>query len=302
MLPVEMLENVKDHIDAPDNFWSDEIVWRRLSEATKEVVRDISEQDPTFFVQTTDITFVADQPVYDLPVNAGLGTRIIFAENRDNPLGAEISPGRLRDLLEYGNSTSLINLSDSYKFALQGDQVRVIPTPSIGKSAALRVWYVPSYGHMMQGTASAGGASTLTFFASAPNWTTNYGWRDVRNDFFNGMKVMIYDGTSVGDVREITDYTGGSTFQITVDEAWTSTPDTTSKFAILCPIPEQHHQTVCIRAALMCSIKGRTRDKELRSAYYGPLGAPGALKELLSWVSKRQDAKIETVIPFSVGA
>ena len=108
---------------------------------------------------------------------------------------------------------------------------------------------------------------------------------------------MIYEGTSVGDVRTITDYSGGSTFQITVNSAWTSTADTTSKFAVMCPIQEQHHQAVVLRAALYCSIKGRTRDKELRSAYYGHLGAPGALKELLGWVSKRQDAKIESVIP-----
>jgi hypothetical protein len=301
MTPLQMLESLKDHLDAPDEFWSNEQLWRRLSDAQQEVIRDITGEDPSFFVQTYDISFVSGQATYSLPQNAQLGTRIIFAENRVGQQGSEVPPADLREMLSF-TQPGVVNLSEYYHFALEGGKVRVLPTPGSSGASAIRIYFIPSYGHMMQGTASAGGTNTLTFFASDPNWTTNFGWRDVRNDFYNGMQVLIYEGTSAGDVRMITDYVGGSTYQITVDEDWTSTPDTTSKFAIMCPVPEQHHQTVVLNAALKASIKGRTRDRELHRAYYGHAGAPGALKDLLSWVGKRQDARIETVKPVDVGA
>ena len=301
MIPTEMLDNLKDHLDAPDNFWSNERLWRRLQEAQNEVIRDISKEDPTFFVETFDISFVANQATYEMPVNAGLGTRVIFGENTDSDHGTELPPARLRKLLNFSNP-SLINLSNTYHFTFEGPKVRVIPTPTSSKAAAIRMWFVPSYGHMMQGVASAGTTTTLAFATSTPNWTLNYGWKDTRDDYYNGMHVHIYDGTNAGEVRRISDYTGGTSFTVTVDTAFTSAVDTTSKYAILCPVPEGHHGAVCLRAALLASIKGRTRTRELSSEYYGHLGRPGLLKELLSWVSKRQDALIETVIPNDIGA
>ena len=234
MLPVEMKDNVRDHLDAPDNFWSDEIIWRRMQEAQGELIRDISKEDPSYFVETYDITFVADQATYDLPTNAGLGTRVIFGENSIDGSGGELPPARLRDLLS-STQPSVVNLSETYHFTLEGAKIRVIPTPSVGKVAAVRIWFVPIYGHMMQGVASAGSTTTLTFSTADVNWTTNWGWKDTRNDYFNGMHVHIYEGAGVGDVRKISDYTGGSTFRITVDTAFSAAIDTTSKYAILCP-------------------------------------------------------------------
>lgn len=301
MLPVEMLASIKDHIDAPDNFWSNELIWRRMHEAQQEVIRDISKEDPTFFVETFDLDFVASQATYDLPINAGLGTRIIFSENLTNtPGSSEISPAELRDLMA-ADSPSIVNLSSTYKFTLQGSKLRVLPTPSSAKTAAIRIWYVPTFGHMMQGTASGGSTTTITLPTAAANFTTNYGWKDPRNDFYNGMYVLIYEGTNIGETRKISDFTGGATMSLTVDTAFTAAIDTTSKYAIMCPVPETHHGAVCIRAALICAIKGRTRDKELAQAYYGHIGRPGALSELLSWVSKRQDARLETVRPIDIG-
>jgi hypothetical protein len=301
MIPRDMLDSLKDHLDAPDNFWSNKQLWRRLTDATAEVVRDIAKEDATYFVQTADISTVADQATYDLPLNARLGSRIIFAENTDDPSGVEIPPTRLRELLDF-SLPGIVGLSGTYQFTLQGSKVRIIPTPTSTVADAIRVYFIPNYGNMIQGTASAGTSTTLTFFTGDPNWTTNYGEPDVRDDFYNGMQILIYDGTGVGQQREITDYSGGSTRRVTVDSAWSVTPDTTSKFAIMCPIPEDHHSVVVTRAALSSSIKGRTRNRELHREYYGHLGAPGVLKDLLGWVQKRQDAQLETVIPYNIGA
>lgn len=304
MTPVDMLESLKDHLDAPDNFWSNKQLWRRLTDATAEIVRDIAKEDATYFVQTSDLSLVADQATYSLPLNARLGSRIIFAGNTgtgSDPENVEIPPTRLRELLDFSTPGAL-SLSSTYHFALQAGKVRIIPTPTASTTNSIRIYFIPNHGNMIQGTASAGGSSTLTFFTGDPNWTTNYGEPDVRDDYYNGMQILIYAGTGIGQQREITDYSGGSSRIVTVDSAWSVTPDSTSKFAVMCAVPEDHHSVVVTRAALAGTIKGRTRNRELHREYYGHLGAPGVLKDLLGWVQKRQDATLDSVIPLDMGA
>lgn len=77
----------------------------------------------------------------------------------------------------------------------------------------------PSYvGEFATGTATAGGASTLT--NSAKTWATNQ-WCN--------FQVRIVSGTGIGQVRTITSNTGTV---LTVSSAWTIQPDTTSVYAI----------------------------------------------------------------------
>lgn len=73
-----------------------------------------------------------------------------------------------------------------------------------------------------EGTAQAGGASTITLDTGA----------SAADDFYNGAKVAIANGTGQGQVRTISDYVG-STRVATVSEAWDEQPDNTSEFRIL---------------------------------------------------------------------
>lgn len=69
-----------------------------------------------------------------------------------------------------------------------------------------------------EGTASAGGAATLT--DAAKSWGTNQ-WA--------GYLIRIWDGTSEGDVRTIASNTAT---QITVSANWTATPTTSTDYEI----------------------------------------------------------------------
>jgi len=297
MMPVEMLDDLKDHLDALDNFWTSENLWRRLHVAQQELTRVITRESPTFFVQNTTLTLESDTALYDLPKNARLGTRIIFAEDTTDDLSAEVVPTRLRNLMA-ASSSSMLNLHSQYNFAFQGDQVRVVPVPA--GASTIRVWYAPTFGNMLQGSVTAATSTTLTIWSGAPNWTTNYGIPDVRDDVYSGMKILITEGTGAGQEREVTDWAGASTRRFTT-AAWTVTPDTTSKFALMCPIMEDHHGVVTLLAAMHASVKGRTRMGELRQIYHGSPGMPGVLDEMLTWIQKRQDARGQTVEPTSVG-
>lgn len=71
------------------------------------------------------------------------------------------------------------------------------------------------------GTASAGGASTLT--DSTKTWTTNQ---------YQGYTVWVYGGTGSGQYRVISSNTST---QLTATVAWTTTPDATSTYRIVPP-------------------------------------------------------------------
>ena len=93
--------------------------------------------------------------------------------------------------------------------AVIGTDSKLIATPS---------WMESSYAAFATGTATAGGASTLT--NSAKTWTTNQ-WAN--------SQVRIVSGTGAGQIRTIASNTGTV---LTTSAAWTTTPDATSVYSI----------------------------------------------------------------------
>jgi hypothetical protein len=71
------------------------------------------------------------------------------------------------------------------------------------------------------GTARAGASCTITLASGS----------SVKDNYYNGKKIRITEGTGVGQVRFISGYIG-STNVATVSSAWAITPDSTSTYAI----------------------------------------------------------------------
>lgn len=90
-----------------------------------------------------------------------------------------------------------------------GTDARLISTPS---------WNLNDYKSFATGTATAGGATTLTNGAKA--WATNQ-WAN--------SQVRITGGTGAGQIRTIASNTGTV---LTVSAAWTTNPDATSTYSI----------------------------------------------------------------------
>jgi hypothetical protein len=93
--------------------------------------------------------------------------------------------------------------------AVIGTDSKLISTPS---------WMGVDYAAFATGTATAGGASTLT--NSAKTWTTNQ-WAN--------SQVRIVSGTGAGQIRTIASNTGTV---LTTSAAWTTQPDATSVYSI----------------------------------------------------------------------
>jgi hypothetical protein len=90
-----------------------------------------------------------------------------------------------------------------------GTDGKLISTPS---------WLNTNYKAFATGTATAGGASTLT--NSAKTWATNQ---------WTNYQIRIVSGTGAGQIRTIASNTGTV---ITVGSAWTTQPDVTSVYSI----------------------------------------------------------------------
>lgn len=106
----------------------------------------------------------------------------------------------------------VINKTDS-------DTDKITNTRSLQTNALFNGFYTPVYIDDDSGTATAGGASTLT--DSSKTWRTVGGWA--------GGFVEIVGGTGSGQCRQISSNTAT---QLTVRRAWTTNPDSTSVYCI----------------------------------------------------------------------
>jgi hypothetical protein len=87
---------------------------------------------------------------------------------------------------------------------------------------------VPSANTITAGTAAAGAATTITLGTAF----SGYPAASATSSVYNGARILITGGTGIGQERVITAYNGG-TKVATVDTAWTTNPDATSKYVIL---------------------------------------------------------------------
>ena len=93
--------------------------------------------------------------------------------------------------------------------ATLGTDGRLVSTPS---------WMLDSYLQFATGTATGGGANTITNSAKA--WTTNQ---------WTNSQVRIVSGTGAGQIRTVSSNTGTT---LTVSANWTTNPDATSVYSI----------------------------------------------------------------------
>lgn len=296
LTPEQMVGSLREYLDEPtEGYWKNTELMGRLSDASKRVSRKISSQDPSFFIATTNIDFVASQALYDLPRNARLGSRWDHASKNsgNGDVEAYVFDMRLRDRV-VGDQLTVGNNSLAFSIAYQGAQMRVSPIPTAALSNAITLFYVPIFADLHQGTVFAATSTTLTFPAT-PTWA-RAGAPSIFNDDYVGMHVVITDGTGVGQRREITDYTGGSTRQITV-AAWDTTPDTTSEYAIVSPVPDDFHDVVVLDAVIAAAGKSTRRRLQQYAGIY-----EDRLQEMIGWVDQRQVFRQEIIMPdFSAG-
>ena len=295
MLPSEMLDSFRDHLDLEDDFITKARTWERLFQAQQRIVRVIARLDPTYYMESESISLVANQALYSVPITMRLGARIVFIENTQYPdTPQDVPPIAVKQRMNYTQG-ALQSLVPSFVFSWEGSKLRISPTPSSSSTGTIVAWHIPSLGNMLQGTAAAGGSNTLTCFAGAPNWTSSWGEYDPRPDYYKHLTLYIYEGAGAGQERKISASTSARVFTVTED--WDTQPDTTSKFAVMCPVVEDYHEVVVLNACLTGSIKLRNRGRALNQEYYGNPNSPGLYRQMVADLAVRQESEHEVVEP-----
>lgn len=276
--------------DPLGNLWTDPEILGWANEGTQQVVPEILDLDEDFFGDYFDITTAALVAIYDLPsrfirmrqVEYILGTtRVDVPERRASP----------------GNPPFLSGVSEPsaappFAYALFNDQIHFDPPPSGVMASAFRCWYVGTPPDLTYGTASAGGASTITLQAAddtvAP-WGLGASGDD---DYYNRTWIVITSGTGAGQRRRISDYVG-DTKVATVSPAWSVQPTNASLYATETILPEPLWRLPQLFAAICGKGKYKQDARQLTARF-------NALHESISSLERRTSTE-RGVEPFDPG-
>lgn len=313
MTPQQMLNQVRIAIDEPAKgsspFWHNAELMHRLHDAQGYIYRKMVQARDNLFLQSTDIDLVQGTGTYDLPLNARLGTQWALIENRISSANPPlyVSDIRFQDTLMMEGPIGVTDPSSSdFAAVMEREKLRLSPAPGTTQADGVRFWYNPMFGNMNQGTVAATTSTlTNTLIPETPTFikgATAEDTIDKRADYYNSMDVTIVSDTTtaaaVGQTQRITDYawTPASSYGTVTHAAWGTQPSAAAVYAILCPIPEDFHDLVCLRAAMLAASKRPRLLPFIKEQYMD------AYQEAIGYISTEQSFRGNQVIPTDQGS
>ena len=263
----EMLQLLRDQIaEATASHWTDINLVRRLNVAQRKVAVLVQGYPGAWLLKSKDLTPVSSvitlpsdcaKPVYMEEKSSG--RPIAWLENvaaRRVSRAAVASLGWESGLLEAYPLLDTLEINQS------------------GYSSEVTLWYDVRVPDLMAGTASAGGAASLTFPDESPVKHVD--------DYYNGVALEVDSGTgsdTVGDI--ITDY-DGATRVCTVTDTYSSS----SVFGTISRLPEECHPLILAEATVLAVAKpSSSLDKEIFQYYVNE--RKDVKRDLKEWLETR---------------
>jgi len=234
-----------------DGFMTDNNIAQYINLGQAFFATKISDKDEGYFeAQDSSLGFIADQREYTLP-DAIRNQTISMVERTDLDTPSQLRKIRFQDRERYDNNGSSSPLgSDDRRYYLRGPNIGIIPTPDETIANNLRLSYVRNLSDLSYGTVASGTTTTLRLAA-----TPTAGVSNIYDDYYIGDRIAIISGAGVGQIRTISDY-DASNRNVTIDTAWTSTPNTSSQYSLLSAIPEQYQELLALYAVKRIHTKG----------------------------------------------
>lgn len=216
-------------------------------------------------VYSDALTSVAQQEEYTLPDNV-LDRAIVKVEYRSGS-GSSLQtstyiPSTFEDRPDWGSFAHGGIYNNSRRvFMLRGRNI--IFYPRFGTTGdTIRIYYLDYPVPLHGGTATAGGANTITFPANATlDDASTVSTLIFPPATYVGQIIRIVDGTAVGNQRVITNY-NSSTRVATVDSNWSVATDATSKYSLMPKLPEEYLHDIFVYSvadrlyARQCNVDG----------------------------------------------
>ena len=211
-----------------------------LDDAQTEIQNILIEAAQDYFTSSKTITITSGTQEYDVPTDS---IQVRAMERVDTANGDyNIYPISINDRrnLATNRNASYPVLAPRLAY-FWGMEFGLVDYQAGG---SVRVLYIKRLPRLHYATASAGGATSITL----PSSVTLGSNPSNEDNYYNGAKIRIISGTGAGQRNTISDYVG-STRVCTVD-TWTTNPDNTSVYEIICDIPENHHMILPIWMAM----------------------------------------------------
>jgi hypothetical protein len=227
-----MRTELEDDAGAQGSYFSDDVLLQCVRRVHNKMVHLAVESAEDFFGRITDANVAAGQDIFPL-FDDFLKLRLL--EYRPGGTGEprQIIEGRKVEGL-FGFGTGLGGPSDK-AYAIFGDDIQIDPKFDQAETAALRQYYIAEPPPPLLGTVAAASSTTITLNSRAPR----------QDDMLNGTQIEITEGTGAGQIRTISDYVG-LTRVATISSAWSTVPDTTSKYATFTRVPSLFHDLLIV--------------------------------------------------------
>lgn len=237
----EQLIQLRDMVgEASAAHWSDRELLKNLNISQNNVALVVAQEAEHWLTVSTTvtpsnsvITWPSDcsKPIYLEEVTSG----------RPVPFGTDVRDRRVSRL----SGTTLY--SGQYEAYLEKDKITI---NSDSYSNQCYLWYQIRVPALHVGTASAGGAASLTLSAhdGAGVASGGFGARQIA-DYYNNAQIQVVSGTGVGAPDTISDYTAARVATVT------GTYDNTSVYGTISRLPEEAHYLMILEAAMITLAK-----------------------------------------------
>jgi len=245
----DMLQLLRDQIaEATAAHWSDVNLVHRLNVAQRKVAILVQNYPGAWLLKSADLT--PSSSVITLPSDCA---KPVYLEEKSSgePL-AWLGNVRTRRVSR-AKAASLDWWSGAPEvYPLLG----TLEVNQDSYSTEVTLWYDVRVPDLMAGTASAGGATSLTF-------PVNSNVKHV-DDYYNGVGIEVDSGTGAGTVGDtITDYTGATGACVV-----SGTYSTDSVFGTISRLPEETHHLILAEATVLAVAKPSSNiDKEIFQYY-----------------------------------
>lgn len=265
---VQLTRSYIDEINESESDWDDQTeVIPYVNMEQSFLATAIREKKQDFFGSTLIFPLSSSQNEYYLPhdcvaprfveiIQSGVsGVDPDYVVDEANAVWREIDPTDLRGL-KNGMPTRIRTRTNQFvgeSYAIWDE--KIIFNPYTDTTGYCRLWYIRNLPGLHYGTASGAAASTITLAASPSK-----GVLETESQVYRGMRIGIYSGTGIGQIRRITDYQA-ATRVCTVEKPWATVP-TGGVYSIVSPIPPNMHELLSLGAAIRAT--GKTEDDQNR--------------------------------------
>ena len=233
---------IEPNSSLPRQFWID-----ALDRSVEYFENLMLQQSQDYFVGEEVITYVAGTQTYKI---AGNSIQLRLLERVGTDRNYNLHPITIVEKNRYDNKNT--NYGNRYidteptVYSFWGNRLRIADS---NESGTMNHFFVRRLPKIMLGTVTSAAATTITL----PAAPTLGRAPDDRDDYYNGATLRIISATAgAGQRAEITDYVGST--RVCTIAAPTVALTGTIVAEIVCEIPENHHEAVAARMAVLAKL------------------------------------------------